>query len=128
MAWLHKRSSRSYLGRPVRRAVIILAGLCVATCVAFRRESAEAIVGAEVTMKRQRWLETSSENKKAGRITPLKGQTHRGKRDLICSIPRVFTLLLHANSTLSVISKNKLTVTIGYNALRSNHTFRIFQF
>ena len=45
MARLHKRSSRSYPGIPVRRAAVILAAPCVATCREFGQESAEAILG-----------------------------------------------------------------------------------
>jgi len=46
MLRLHSESSRSYPGRPVRRAVAVLAAPCMATCREIGQESAEAIVGA----------------------------------------------------------------------------------
>jgi hypothetical protein len=46
MLRLCSESSRSYPGRPVRRAVAVLAAPCMATCRVIGQESAEAIVGA----------------------------------------------------------------------------------
>ncbi len=45
MLRLHSDRLRSYPGRPVQRAVDVLAAPCVATCREFGQESAEAIVG-----------------------------------------------------------------------------------
>ena len=45
MTRLHKGSSRPYPGRPVQRAVAIMAAPSVATCREFGQESAEAILG-----------------------------------------------------------------------------------
>jgi len=45
MARLHKGSSRSYPGRPVQLAVVVLAALCVVTRREFEQESAEVVVG-----------------------------------------------------------------------------------
>jgi hypothetical protein len=45
MARLHKGSLRSYPGRPVQRAVAVMAAPYVATCSVIGQESAEAIVG-----------------------------------------------------------------------------------
>ena len=86
MARLHKGSSRSYPGRPVQQAADVLgSALCgnmqgvwagVSRGHIRRRKSPERRTG---DWKRARWIE------KPGRLTPLKGQTHRGKWDLICS-------------------------------------------
>jgi len=46
MPRLLSERSRSYPGRPVRRAVAVLAAPCMATCRVIGQESAEAIVGA----------------------------------------------------------------------------------
>jgi hypothetical protein len=42
---------RSYPGRPVRRAVAVLTAPSMATCRVIGQESAEAIVGEDITIR-----------------------------------------------------------------------------
>ena len=79
MTRLHKRSSRSYPGRPAHLAAKVSAAPCVVTCREFGQESAEAILGVGSHPKGVREAGNEPGEQKSLEVTPPKGQTHRGK-------------------------------------------------